>query len=158
MKKHLIAVILIATTAVATPSNNHEAAAAELIDLTGGHDMFKLAFTVLLDPMLADLQQKGAPQEMIADIKAVFLEWVDQEIKWEELRPRLVALYITQLSESEISEILAFHRTATGKKLLAVTPLLFKEGAQIGHTYSAEKEPMLMERLQRVLLKYNPPE
>lgn len=110
-----------------------------------------------IEPMIAKLQADGAPDEMIEEIKAACHEWLDQDMPWSEMKPAMAALYVREFTEPELLEILRFYRTPTGQKALKKVPALFQEAAKIGQTLAAQREYLLMERLQKIHAKYQSP-
>lgn len=157
MKTRCVLLSLLLSLGLSAEPSSHERVAGELLDLVSGPEMFRTGFMMAIEPMIAKLQADGAPDEMIEEIKAACHEWLDQDMPWSEMKPAMAALYVREFTEPELLEILRFYRTPTGQKALKKVPALFQEAAKIGQTLAAQREYLLMERLQKIHAKYQSP-
>jgi hypothetical protein len=83
-------------------------------------------------------------------------EWFDAEIKWADIRPKMVDLYVKEFSEQELKDLLAFYQTPVGKKAITSLPVIMRQGATIGQEYAASKQDSLKKRVQTIVEKYRP--
>ena len=133
---------------------SHRAMAGKLLDAINGPELIRSAFVAQCDPLLNTLKAQGVPAPAIEEMRAAMLEWFDQEIKWDELKPKVAELYVSQFSEQELTEIVAFYQTPTGRKTITALPELFQKGAMIGQQYVMTKQASLQLRLQQIAQKY----
>lgn len=124
--------------------------------MTTGQDMLKAGFARSLDPMLQQLRARGAPAAMITELQEATDQWFNTEIKWEELQPRLVELYVDAYTETELQEILGFIKTPTGQKMIKNNATLMQRGMAIGQQYAMSKAATLQAKIQEISAKYQP--
>jgi hypothetical protein len=99
-------------------------------------------------------RQQGAPEDAIALLRGATRAWMTEDIKWTELEPKIVDLYVRDFTESELREVIAFYQTPTGQKALKNLPLLMAECAKIGQEYGMTKQDALRRRIEAALAKY----
>jgi hypothetical protein len=155
MKCRLLAACLLVTTAFADV-DRHRQAATELLAMAGGPEMLMGGMEAMLEPMEAMWRQQGAPDEVVATLRQVTRDWMTEDIKWSELEPRFVDLYVREFSESELREVIAFYKTSTGQKALKRLPALMAECAKIGQEYGVTKQDALRIRMEAALQKFKP--
>ena len=64
--------------------------------------------------------------------------YVRKYVSWDAMKDELIALYMKKFTEKEVTELIAFYNTATGRKLLAESP-------DIGATISASVHKRLVD-------------
>jgi hypothetical protein len=138
-------------------NTSHRQAAAEMLDLVSGPETIKASLSSVLTPMLNGMKDNGTSDDAVNALRAAFTDWLETEIRWDELRPQMVELYVSRFSESELRELTAFYRSPVGKKALNALPGLVAEGAKIGQAYAKSKEAALQQRLQKVAEKHRLP-
>ncbi|HEX7049873.1 MAG TPA: DUF2059 domain-containing protein [Longimicrobiales bacterium] len=142
----LIPAILLATAVSATaqnyvPTDSHDRAAAELVDLLRLDDQTAASIDVMVESMV---RQNPA----MAQFRDVFVDFFAEYMKWDELYPQYVRLYREAYTEAELRELIAFYKTPVGRKTVEVMPRLMQEGAQIGQQQIAPHLPELQQRIQ----------
>jgi len=150
MKKVLLcsfacAALAISTLARDAPSGSHMQAASELIRVMDLERSAMGGATAMVDAML---QQNAT----LAPFRDTLLEWAKKYLTWDEMGPKIVAIYADTFSEAELREIIAFYKTKTGKKVLETMPDLMRRGARVGaevaQAHSSELERMIEERAE----------
>ncbi len=152
-----IAVATLSTSFAFADTASHRQAAAEMLDLVSGQETIKASLSSILTPMLNGMKENGTPDEALDALRGAFTDWLETEIRWDELRPQMVQLYVSRFSEPELREITAFYRSPVGKKALKALPGLAAEGAKIGQAYAKTKEAALQQRLKKVAEKHRLP-
>jgi uncharacterized protein len=139
----LIAIAAVGLPAVAadSPSETHKQAATELLRVMDVERTMIGGASAMTDAMV----QQNA---MLAPYRDVILKWAGTFMTWETFGPKFVTLYTESFTESELRDLLAFYRTPTGKKALAVMPDLMQRGAMLGGEVAKEHAPEL-ERMVR---------
>ncbi len=150
----VLLVFLASSVACVADEASHRQVAADMIDVINGPAVLRAGIDSALDPMLEQLQSQGAPAAAIREIKAAVTEWVNKEIVWDEIRPKLIDLYAREFNEEELKALLAFYKTPVGAKALNRLPALFAEGAKIGQEYAETKQASLNARLEKIAEKY----
>ncbi len=153
MKLRLLAFCLLVTTAFADTAS-HRRAATELLALAGGSDLLLGGMETMIGPMEDMWRQQGAPEDVIVLLRGATRAWMTEDIKWSELEPKIVDLYVRDFTEAELREVIAFYKTPTGQKALKNLPLLMAECAKIGQDYGMTKQDALRRRIEAALEKY----
>lgn len=158
MKSKIIALLLFTLLSPLAAADNasHRQAAADILDLISGPELFRAGFQAMLKPMLSGMRENGATEAQVREIEAAFNDWLEKEIKWDELKPQMLELYVREFSEPELRDILAFYKSPTGLKALKRLPALMAEGAKIGEKYAQTKQAGLEARIKKALEKNAP--
>jgi uncharacterized protein len=116
----------------------------------------KSGFKAMIDPIIASMRQRGMPEAAAQEVKDVFGKWFAEEIKWEEIKPKMEDIYVQQFTEQELKELLAFYQTPTGQKAIEKLPIVMQQGAVIGREYAQNKSQSLQTKLKEIAEKYSP--
>ena len=144
--KRLTCVLVLALVGSAfsqtSQQTNEEAKRADirrLLKLTGAGDLGKQVAT----QMLGQFQhaQPGVPKK--------FWEEFAKEIDPDKLAELTVPIYARHLSHDDVKQLIAFHESPIGKKLIKVQPLIMQESMLAGQKWGAE----LGEKVARKLVE-----
>lgn len=130
--------------------------AEAIITTTRAAESMKSGFVTTIDPMIAGMKKQGMPEAAAAEMRTAMSEWFDTEVKWSEIKPKLVDLYVKEFTEQELKDLLAFYQTPTGQKAIVKLPVIMREGGSIGQEMVGRKQESLKQSLQRVVEKYRP--
>jgi hypothetical protein len=133
---------------------SQRALAAKLIDMTNGKDTMRAGFDAVIDTVIENMHQHGMPQAGVDEIKAAVNKWYDSEINFDDIRPKMVDLYVKDFSEDDLKQILAFYESPVGQKAIKNLPSVMREGAMIAQEYTKAKIPSLNAQLTPILVKY----
>ncbi len=157
MKSILFAgALLIAPAVLFADDASHRKAAQELVEISGSKEAMGVGFKGALEPMLAQMKQRGMPDAAVAEIRQAMDEWYAAEIKWEEFQPKITELYVQEFTEGELRDMIAFYQTPTGKKMLQKLPSVMQKSMQIGQEYFQSKGEQLNARIMQIVQKYKP--
>lgn len=147
---------LLAALSLPLPADqaSHQKAASDIIELFTGPQVFRSSFAIGLEPMLENMRNKGASEDLLKEFRQAFNDWLDEDLKWDDMKAEIVALYVREFTEPELTEIMTFYRTPAGQKTVQKLPILMQEGAQIGQAFARKKEPALMNRLEKIMAKH----
>ena len=111
----------------AQPSPNSIALAKELIVMKGGHKMFDAIVPGTIE-QARNLFLPTNPNlsKPLAEVSTQLV--TEFSGKTDELLNEVAKAYATRFSEQELKEIVAFYKTALGKKMLAEEPLALEDG------------------------------
>ncbi len=112
-----------------------------LVDLLGGNDQMLDIQAQLIDTLMT-----ASPQ--LQDYQATVAAWAQQYLQWGPVRERLAAMYRSNFSTGELDAIVEFYRSPAGRKLLLLTPTLFREGIEIGLDLAEAHKPELIDMLR----------
>ena len=117
----------------AKPVSGHREAAQELLRLMDAEKNAAAAAQAFLDVIVRQNAQ-------MQDFRDVLVKWANDTLSWDRMEPRMTDLYMRTFTEAEIREIIAFHKTPTGQKMLQQTPMLMQEGMKIGADLARERQ------------------
>jgi hypothetical protein len=104
-----------------------EKEAEKLLDMVGTQAVMEQSMSQMLD---IQLQQNPA----LAPYKGVMMEFLNENMSYESLKPELIKMYSEEFTSSELREINAFYLTDVGKKSIEKMPTLMMQGGQLGAT------------------------
>ena len=104
-----------------------EKEAEKLLDMMGMQEMMDQSVSQMLD---IQLQQ----QPDLAPFKGVMIEFFNENMSYESIKPELIKIYSEAFTASELEEIIAFYSTDVGQKSIQKMPALTAQGAQLGAT------------------------
>jgi hypothetical protein len=152
MKFSSLAVLCIALAApLHADTASHRKAADDLIMLVSGPEALKIGFQAVLNPTLASMRQKGATDAQLQEVQKAFNEWLDKEIIFAELKPKMIDVYVHEFSEAELKDLLAFYKTPTGIKAIKTLPVAAAEATKIAQLYAQTKQAGLQTRLNKAM-------
>ena len=145
------AVVALFVTVVLTPfatAGAQSAAAPAAVDssrLRTARELLEVMdmMSVLRAGNLAMVKAQSASNPAMAPFEDVLIDWANQHLTWEVMAPPMSAAYAALLTEAEMRELIAFYRTPTGRKIVAVTPELTQRGATIGAEVAQQFMPQL---------------
>lgn len=138
MKKLLLSVCLgsaLAFSGVAFSQTATDQSVKQLIVETGAADIGEL----VLQQLVAQLQQSGATEDQITQIQAEFN--VDQLVNL------LVPVYQKEFTEEDIQAFLTFYNSPAGKKMIEKQPVIMQESMVIGQQWGMG----VAQRIQEIL-------
>lgn len=130
LRGHIVLVaafcLLVPSAALAgQPSPSHVQAAEELFRT--------MKIDTLLDQGIDTLVKAQVQQNPdLADFEDVLRQFLGKYMRWDALKPQLVAIYTEAFTEAELREITAFYKTPAGQKAVTVMPELMQKGMAIG--------------------------
>jgi hypothetical protein len=155
MKVKLVVLLSLAFIACASADEaSHQKAALDLVSLTDPESVMKNSFLRTMESTYARMKEKGSPDAMIAEFKQAMENWYNAEIKYDEIKPKIAALYAKAFTEAEIKDLTTFFKSPLGQKLQSQQPVILGESTQIGKAYAESKQGNLRETLQTITQKY----
>ena len=128
--------------------------AETILDVTNAAGSMKAGFSAMIDPMVANMKRQGMPDAAGAEITAAMSEWFDAEVKWTDIKPKMVEIYTKEFTEQELKDLLAFYQTPTGKQVVLKLPVVMRQGGVIGQQVIASKQASLEGRIKAIVDKY----
>jgi hypothetical protein len=132
----------------------HIILASEVLELAYSPTNLRDSFEGFLTPALDAMKRDGMPDAAREEVRKAFLEWFDQEVKWDEIKPKLVQLYARDFTEEELHTLLAFLDKPLGQKVMSKLPLVMQDGALVGQQYFLSKQDSLNAKLAPIIAKY----
>jgi hypothetical protein len=107
-----------------TPTPGAVKAAAELMQVMHAEKSFRDAISASFD---VQIQNNPA----MAPYRGALQEFADKYVTWETMGPQLTATYAQAFTESELKDLIAFYKSATGQKLASQQATLAAKGQAI---------------------------
>jgi hypothetical protein len=138
----------------ADDDDNRTLLAGEVLDLAYSPNNLRDSFTGFLEPALDAMKRDGMPDAARAEVRQAFTEWFDEEVKWTEIKPKLVQIYAHDFTEEELQTLLDFLSKPLGQKVMAKLPLVMQDGSLAGQQYFISKQDSLNAKLAPIIEKY----
>ena len=143
--------ILLFPGAVFAQDAQHRAQITELMRITGSAQLGLQFATAVSQDMGRQLRQArpDIPDRAIAVVNQEVLKLFEERV--DGLLERVVPVYEKHFSPAEIDDLLAFYRTPTGRKAIAVMPAVMNESMAIGQSWGRGLGPEIGRRVQAAL-------
>jgi uncharacterized protein len=134
---------LLATHAFAQDSTSPASlqAASELLQVMGARQASEQGTTAMIDNLLK-------AQPMMQPYRDVFTQWAAQYLAWQQLEPKMAALYAKAFTTAELQDLIRFYKSPTGRKAARVIPALTKQAMQIGSGIAQQHLPELQQMIK----------
>lgn len=128
--------------------------AAKVIDMVSGKATMRASFDAVMNGAIENMRQHGLPQEGVDAVRATVAKWYESQINFDDIRPKIVDIYVKDFSEDDLKQIVAFYESPIGQKTIKTMPSVMKEGALVAQEYTKAKIPSLNAQLTPILTKY----
>jgi uncharacterized protein len=132
--------ICVPVAAADDPSETHKKAATELLELINLEESMMGGAAAMTDVMV---QQNPT----LRPYRDVLLKWTEKYMTWEAFGPKVIELYTESFTEPELRDLIAFYKTPTGQKALALMPELARRGAMLGAEVANEHQEDLQQMI-----------
>ena len=136
----LLLAYLFVSMQVHAEGKSHYRAAEKLLDMMEMDSLMQKSIEQMLQ-----VQLQRQPQ--MEPFKGVMLEFFSKYLSWESLKTEYVDIYVSEFSEKELRDMIAFYETDTGKKAMSKLPQLMSRGAQIGSRRVQENAHILRQMI-----------
>ncbi|AZQ13147.1 DUF2059 domain-containing protein [Shewanella khirikhana] len=85
----------------------------------------------MMNQMQAQLQVKESERPLLADFNAKVVKMMGEEMGWDKLKGPMIDIYVKNLTEKEISDMLAFYQSETGQSMVKKMPAMTQESMQM---------------------------
>ena len=112
----------------------HRSLAEELLAIMNVEASMERVFQRVKQGQVAQLRKLQTSEEESRIIEAAVAELqeiIDAELNWGQVKDDYIHIYMQTLSEGELREIVAFYRTAAGRKFVEKTPELMRKSFQV---------------------------
>lgn len=95
---------------------------------------------------LAGNTPTGEQQAVLDEMRQKIVALMQQEMRWDVLEPKFIAVYRQSFTEQEVAGMLAFYKTPAGQAVITKMPLVMQ------HTMATMQELMgsMMPKLQAI--------
>ena len=150
MKSFLCTLVMVIAlgqmTAVRANDATHKQAAEALL---GMMNMDKVMSDSLNQMLAMQVKQNPAIAPYEKQMRAFF----DKYMSWASLKEDMTKIYMSEFTEQELKELLAFYQTPVGKKSIQKMPTLLAKGAELGQQRVQQHLPELQQAIQESATK-----
>jgi hypothetical protein len=143
----LLLTLALSPFALQADETSHRQAAAKVLEMTGSEKGLENTLPNFLEPTLARMRQQGLPEDIIQDMKSTVSAWFAREIKFEEVKPKIIDVWTKNYTEQELNDLAKFFQTEVGGKFLAKMPDVMKDSSMAVNEYMQAKQPALQTAL-----------
>jgi hypothetical protein len=138
IKRTVIALALICSTAFAADTKPTPASIQELLNVSGAHKLLDSVATQV-DGMTKNMMaqatqgQKPTPAQAKAfeSMQAKMTALMKEELSWSKYEPIFIQIYSESFTQEEIDGIIAFYRTPGGQALVKKMPVVMQKTMQM---------------------------
>ena len=153
MFKYLLIFLLAGAPLLRANEVTHRRAAEKVVEATQVARSLEQTLPKLLDPMVDRMKEQGVSEALAQEMKTAITKWFNREVKWEEVKPQIVTLYMKEYTEEELNEMTVFFTSPIGKKVLAKMPDVIQQSAAIIQAYFRTKQESLQAALKPLVEK-----
>ncbi|HEV3409207.1 MAG TPA: DUF2059 domain-containing protein [Chthoniobacterales bacterium] len=133
--------VLISAPAALADEKSHREATEQLLNLM---DMEKV-MAQSVDQMLAiQVKQNPAMGQFEGQMRA----FLGKYMSWASVKEDMIKIYMTEFTEPEIKELIAFYQTPVGKKTVQKLPSLLQKSAELSQQRMQQHLPELQQAIQ----------
>ncbi len=146
----IITLLIALTSAYATEerlSNEKRTDITTLLEVTGALNVGKKMGDYVVTQMTEDLKENrpDIPSKMYAVLQEVVHSTIEDNL--DELAELLIPMYHRLFSHDEIKGLLVFYRSDLGKKTIALTTTIAREGLESGRQWGRAVSPEIRKRV-----------
>lgn len=146
----MFTLLITVTTAYATEeqlSKEKRTDITTLLDVTGALNVGKKMEDYVVNQMTEDLKENrpDIPAKMYAVLQEVVHSTIEDNL--DELAELLIPMYHRHFSHGEIKGLLTFYRSDLGRKTIALTTVIAREGLASGRQWGRAVSPEIRKRV-----------
>lgn len=153
MKAFLLATCIAITTLASAQTPSSLMLAEKVVDASGLRANLENSFVQSMEAATQQLKATGGEELANAAMEAI-KKFFTANVKWEEIRPTYAKAYTAEFTEPELTELLAFYESPTGKKLAAKTTGLSAEAAKAMKEKMNSKMPELQAEVMKIVREH----
>lgn len=146
MRYILLCAILTLSFNAAASENTKREQVVELMNLMNMSSMMDAMYSqmnAMMQNASKELGVKPSEQPIFDKYYGKMTKVMKEEMNWKKMEPQILDLYVRHFDEKEISDMLAFYKTDTGKSVIKKMPLLMQESILIGQQMMKDALPEL---------------
>jgi len=148
--KRIMAIVLGFGLLVVSPvfagEAEHRGLAEDLLSIMKVEDMTMQYFDQIKQIQMSQLQSMDLPEKNKEEAEALqrkIMDFITDEFSWDKLKEGYIDIYVKIFSESEIEEIIEFHKSPIGQKMIEKQPEIMAEAMQMSQKRMEDIMPKL---------------
>ncbi|WP_263144282.1 DUF2059 domain-containing protein [Pseudomonas sp. RIT-PI-AD] len=153
------ALLACASSQVLADASSHAASAESFLKLMHAdqgtvalYGQVQQMFNQRFEQLQAPATKKATLETYTAKANAA----LDKAVGWDKLKPDLVKLYVSNFSETELKDMIAFYQSPTGKKMMEKMPQLGNEAARLTQAKLEPAVPVVNKLLEDMTGELSP--
>ena len=127
--------------------------AEKVVDASGLRTSLENSFVQSMEAATQQLKTMGG-EELATSAMDSIRKFFTANVKWEEIRPTYAKAYAAEFTEQELTDLLAFYESPTGKKLTAKAPGLSAEASKTMKEKMNSKMPELQAEVMKIVREH----
>jgi hypothetical protein len=149
----LLFTLALSPLALLADEASHRKAAEKVLTQTGSEKGLENTLPNFLEPTLQAMKRQGLPEDIVQDMKATVSAWFNKEIKYDEVKPKIVEVWMKNYTEQELNDLAKFFETDAGKKFLVKMPDVMRDSSLAVNEYMQSKQPALQSALEPLVAR-----
>jgi hypothetical protein len=97
----------------------------------------------MMSSSVADKVMSSDQEEVYNKYQKELLSLMQTEMGWDDMQADLLVIYKQNFTDQEISDMLAFYKSATGQSVLQKMPVVMQESMQVGQQMAMKAMPKI---------------
>jgi len=153
MRTLLLATCITIATLSSAQTPSSLTLAEKVVDASGLKATLENNFVQSMEAATQQLKATGGEELANAAMDAI-RKFFTTNVKWEEIRPTYAKAYAAEFTEAELTELLAFYESPTGKKLAAKSSGLSADAAKAMKDKLSSKMPDLQAEVMKIVREH----
>ncbi len=150
----LIALALVVPVCAWAEEKSADELAGELLELVGTKEAMTSGFEIGMKPALDQMRQQGLPEAAIDEISAAATAFAERTLKWEDIKPELVAVYVKEFTVDDLQKLIVFYESPVGQKSAEKMPILMQKGMELSTARMQAEMPEFQAKIGEIIAKY----
>jgi hypothetical protein len=149
----IIFLLLLFSNLSMADQTSHRKAVEKLFTLTKTSTMMDSVRNQTKKMLYQQMSQQDIPEAkkpIFNKYMSEMIELITNTVNWDKVKPEMTDLYMSNFSENEINDMLAFYRSPTGKKFVDKMPIIMKKSMEIGQRQTRMMIPQLNRLFERM--------
>lgn len=137
MRQITILILLLLSMTIHAADNTKQDKLIELVNVMDMDSMIDAMYSqmeIMMQNMSVEMGVKPSEQAIFDEYYSKMTLAMREEMNWQKMQPMVIDIYDKHFNETEVSEMLEFYKTPTGKAIIAKMPAIMQESMSISQT------------------------
>lgn len=148
MKKIIILVCVFLSITAYAAEETKQQKLTELVDIMNMDSMIDSMYSQMggiMENMAVQMDLKPSERPIFDKYNQRMIAIMKENMSWKHMEPMVLDIYNRNFSEQEITDMLKFYKTETGKAILVKMPIVIQESMQLSQSLVQPLFPKLQE-------------